>query len=317
MSEPSTVLLDKPPLRTDGHGNHQRKPSNPDSSFSGEDIGPSVASSRASGQLGLHLVHDPQEAVGDLIFIHGLGGSPFKTWSFKRDASRFWPAWFGDDGQLQKLRTFTFGYNSNYRGNWTNLNITDFAKDLLFHLLTFSQDNSKPIGCRQIVFIAHSLGGLVVKKAYVIGKHDPEYSDIVSRIYGMLFLATPHRGAQYAKMLNNILSTAPMGAPPKAYVADLDNHSVALQDINEQFRTICQDLVLVSFFETMKTGFGPGKVLVCSRTQGRSPSNANRIRSLRKIRPSWGILTRHRAPSMQITIPYASTRVDKMAIISS
>ena len=100
------------------------------------------------------------------------------------------------------------------------------------------------------------MGGLVVKKAYILGKHDSKYAAMVDQVYGMVFLATPHRGSQYAKMLNNILSTAPLGAPPKAYVADLETHASALQDINEQFRGSCGDLALVSFFETHKIGFG-------------------------------------------------------------
>ena len=78
----------------------------------------------------------------------------------------------------------------------------------------------------------------------------------------MIFLATPHRGAQYAKILTNILSAAPLGAPPKTYTTDLEAHSTALQDINEQFRTICGDLALVFFFETLKTSFGVTKLLV-------------------------------------------------------
>ena len=103
-----------------------------------------------------------------------------------------------------------------------------------------------------------------MKKACILGKYDREFSEIVSRVHGIIFLATPHRGATYAKILNNILSTAPTGAPPKAYVADLDTRSGAIQDINEQFRTVCEGLALVSFFETLKIGFGLTKILVQS-----------------------------------------------------
>jgi len=119
-----------------------------------------------------------------------------------------------------------------------------------------SAESSTPIGGRPIILVAHSMGGLVVKKAYILGKHDSQYSDMIARIYGIIFLATPHRGSQYAKILNNILSTAPLGAPPKAYVADLDAQATSIQDINEQFRSSCGSLALVSFFETHKVGFG-------------------------------------------------------------
>ncbi|KAL8978699.1 MAG: hypothetical protein Q9205_005782 [Flavoplaca limonia] len=270
VSEPSNALLDKLAEPT-SQGNHQRKTSNAGSSYPGEEATDlSIVNShdaRISDQLGLHLVHHIQDAVCDTIFVHGLGGSAMKTWSWKRDTAQFWPAWLSDDEQLYKMRVFTFGYNSNFRGSATNLNMTDFAKDLLFHLLTFSQGDSKPIGARPIVFVAHSMGGLVVKRAYIVGKHDPEFSAIMAQVYGILFLATPHRGSQYAKVLNNILSTAPTGAPPKAYVASLDAQSEALQDINEQFRKICQDLVLVSFWETTKVSFGLTKAHVRPSSQ--------------------------------------------------
>ncbi|KAL8846107.1 MAG: hypothetical protein Q9221_008775 [Calogaya cf. arnoldii] len=268
FSESSNALLDKLPEYT-GHGNHQRKTSNAGSSYPGDEATDlSIANTpdvRTFDHLGLHLVHNIQDAVCDIIFVHGLGGSALKTWSWKRDTAQFWPAWLSDDEQLYKMRVFTFGYNSNFKGGATNLNITDFAKDLLFHLLTFSQADLNPIGGRPIIFVAHSMGGLVVKKAHIIGKHDPEFSGIMAQVYAMLFLATPHRGSQYAKVLNNILSTAPTGAPPKAYVASLDAQSEALQDINEQFRKTCQDLVLVSFWETSKISFGLTKAHIVEK----------------------------------------------------
>lgn len=172
---------------------------------------------------------------------------------------------------LSSYRIFTYGYNSNFKGAGTNLNIIDFAKDLLFQMLVFSDgigDGRVPIGRQPIIFVAHSMGGLVVKKAYVLGKHEDQYAHIISKIHGIMFLATPHRGAHYAKILNNILSTAPLGAPPKAYIDDLDTHSRILQDINEQFRALCADLSLVSFFETLKTSFGITKSLIVEKESG-------------------------------------------------
>ncbi|KAI4107872.1 MAG: hypothetical protein LQ339_002482 [Xanthoria mediterranea] len=268
LSEPSNALLDKLPQQP-GYGSYQRKTSNAGSSYPDEEATDlSIANApdaRTFDQLGLHLVHQIKDAVCDIIFVHGLGGSALKTWSWKRDTAQFWPAWLRDDEQLYKMRVFTFAYNSNFRGSATNLNITDFAKDLLFHLLTFSQGDSEPIGSRPILFVAHSMGGLVVKRAYIVGKHDPEFSGIMAQVHGMLFLATPHRGSRYAKVLNKILSTAPTGAPPKAYVASLDAQSEALQDINEQFRKICHDLVLVSFWETAKISFGLTKAHIVEK----------------------------------------------------
>jgi len=218
--------------------------------------------------LGLQLICDNAQPRGDIVFVHGLGGTAMRTWSWKRDVNYFWPIWLAGEQELSAFRIFSFGYNSNYKGVGTNLNILDFAKDLLFSLLTFSgglkdnRDSVVAIGENPIYFVAHSMGGLVVKKAFNIGKHDKQYSELIAKVCGIVFLATPHRGAQYAKMLNKILFTAPIGAPPKAYVAELDAQSSSLQDINEQFRTGCENLNLASFFETKKTNIGVTKLLV-------------------------------------------------------
>ena len=183
----------------------------------------------------------------------------------------FWPPWLAEEDGLSSYRIFTYGYNSDFKGAGTNLNIIDFAKDLLFQMLVFSNgfgEDLVPVGRQPIIFVAHSMGGLVVKKSYVLGKHDDRYAHIISKMHGIIFLATPHRGAHYAKVLNNILSTVALGAPPKAYVEDLDTHSRTLQDINEQFRTLCGDLSLVSFFETLKTSIGITRSLIVEKESG-------------------------------------------------
>lgn len=219
-------------------------------------------------RLGLQLLLPNDNPAGDIIFVHGLGGSALRTWSWKRDVANFWPTWLGDDDESSSFRIFSFGHNANFKGAATNLNTIDFAKDLLFSMLSFSgrsqdgTEGSLPIGSRPIIFVAHSMGGLVVKKAYILGKHDRQYSDLIAQVYGIIFLATPHRGAHYAKILNNILSTVPFGTTSKAYVAELGTQSSSLQDINEQFSKFCEELQLASFFETLKTSVGLTKILV-------------------------------------------------------
>lgn len=79
----------------------------------------------------------------------------------------------------------------------------------------------------------------------------------------MLFLATPHRGSTNAELLNNILRTTP-GFSAKTYVSELKKTSTSLQDINEQFRTVCGNTKLVSFYENQRTTIVFGvKKMVC------------------------------------------------------
>jgi hypothetical protein len=91
--------------------------------------------------LGLTLVYTLPNPLFDLIFVHGLGGSSKRTWSWERDIQNFWPSWLAQDNDLSGARIFTFGYNSGFTGQYTNLNMLDFAKDLLLRMKTFSTDD--------------------------------------------------------------------------------------------------------------------------------------------------------------------------------
>ncbi|TAQ83812.1 hypothetical protein B7494_g7860 [Chlorociboria aeruginascens] len=210
--------------------------------------------------LGLTLVHTASEPIMDIIFVHGLGGTSKRTWSYQRDPANFWPAWLSSEVELSNARVFTFGYNADFSIQHHQMSILDFSKDLLFRMKTFSsvQDPQEyPIGKYPIVFVMHSMGGLVVKKAYIIGRSDDQYSEITSNIRAMLFLATPHKGSAFAEMLNNILRSTPKFSA-KSYVSELEKSSNLLQDINEQFRTACNNIELVSLYETQKTSMGMG-----------------------------------------------------------
>jgi len=84
---------------------------------------------------------------------------------------------------------------------------------------------------------------------------------MISRVFGIIFLATPHRGSNYARTLNKVLS-ASMVTNAKVYVAELEGMSPTLRDISEQFRLVCKPLRIVSFYESLKTMVGGSKVMV-------------------------------------------------------
>ncbi|RKU43812.1 hypothetical protein DL546_006510 [Coniochaeta pulveracea] len=198
--------------------------------------------------LGLQVVHDPPDPTGDIVFVHGLGGSAKRTWCWERDVANFWPLWLPEDVQFATFRISTLGYDAAFKGPATNLDIVDFAKDLLLQLYTTLRRSDSHAG--PIIFVAHSMGGLVVKNAYVLGKHHKEYSGLIARVVGIVFLATPHGGSNLAKTLNRILA---LWAARKQYVADLDKQSSSINNINVSFRHNCQELSLASFYETLKT----------------------------------------------------------------
>lgn len=106
------------------------------------------------------------------------------------------------------------------------------------------------------------MGGLVIKKAYILARQIEEFEPLAHRVSTIFFLATPHRGADLAQLLTRVLSVT-SGARP--FVTDLHRNSLATQSINDEFPQHCQDLQLYSFYETLPTSYGVGKSLIVDK----------------------------------------------------
>ncbi|KAJ5177145.1 uncharacterized protein N7482_003022 [Penicillium canariense] len=213
-----------------------------------------------SGPLGLNVVYTPENGhKADIVFVHGLGGSSRWTWSKSRNAELFWPLTFLPlEPDLCLARILSFGYNANFRktGNASTV-VLDFAKELLFDL-KYAKDEEKKdlnIGAVPLLFVVHSMGGLIIKEAYMQGQNDPEYENIVKAISAILFLATPHRGTNLADILNQLLQSTHISTS-KLYISELSKDSLTLQKLNEQFRHVAPRLDIVSFYETQPTSIG-------------------------------------------------------------
>lgn len=105
------------------------------SPFSSYHLGISETEQGLVDELGLHVVFQPSSPASlDLIFVHGLGGASHRTWSKNQDHNLFWPQqWLPHEPDICSARILTFGYNARFRsGGPQNMNIADFAKDLLF-----------------------------------------------------------------------------------------------------------------------------------------------------------------------------------------
>ncbi|KAL2257576.1 hypothetical protein VTK26DRAFT_9458 [Humicola hyalothermophila] len=108
------------------------------------------------------------------------------------------------------------------------------------------------------------MGGLVAKKAYLLARRDPIYSDIASRIHSLYFLGTPHRGADSSSFVTTFISMN-IGSGSKAFVKELIPGSGTLQAINDEFRHVCNDVRLWSFFEGVPTTAGPTTMMLVEK----------------------------------------------------
>jgi pimeloyl-ACP methyl ester carboxylesterase len=170
---------------------------------------------------------DNPDRRGDVIFVHGLGGHAKGTWhpQEKHDDDNFWPAWLGDD--LKNVGIWSLGYEVEpFRWKGNSMPLADRATNILDLL------DSYGIGDRPIIFITHSLGGLLVKQMLRSGRDFGKWNAIASQTKGIVFLSTPHSGADLAswiKHIGGILRTT-------VSVEELEAHHSRLRELNLLYR---------------------------------------------------------------------------------
>ncbi|KAF1953171.1 hypothetical protein CC80DRAFT_451183, partial [Byssothecium circinans] len=182
----------------------------------------------------------------DIVAVHGLnpkgkGKHGEGTWTAPNGK-----LWLRDFLALKipEARILLFGYDSSVF-NGSTMHVTDHATNLLNRLENKRADAPE----RPVVFIVHSLGGLVVKQAMVEAKQTD--NPIRSATHGIIFFGTPHKGGNKAglgKVLNKIVNASIL-KPPSKLVEALEKESVFLEQLDMQFRNQLEDFSYVSFRE--------------------------------------------------------------------
>ena len=117
---------------------------------------------------------DPTDAVVDIVFVHGLTGNAYTTWLDRR-SNIHWPSTLlGQD--ISSARIMTFGYDADIV-NWfkkaSQNNVYNHAETLLGDLVRRRERTDSEH--RKIIFVAHSLGGLVVQAALSLSGKNPDF----------------------------------------------------------------------------------------------------------------------------------------------
>ena len=177
----------------------------------------------------LHRISPRQdeEVQADLIFVHGLGGDPVLTWCHDETRLRdCWLFWLAEAAPDRRAHPGVRGQPSRWLGR--AMPLIDRAKDVLTELETMA------IGARPIVFVGHSLGGLLIKQMLreAEDKSVPGWRRIAAQARAVVFLATPHAGADLATWLDRLGTLLRASAA----IDDLRAHNAQLRNLNEWYR---------------------------------------------------------------------------------
>ena len=164
--------------------------------------------------------------VADLIFVHGLGGGSQTTWAAEGKEENFWPTWLAED--FKNLGIWTLGYGTSPT-EWKerSMPLADLGNQILEELVV------EGVGDRPVLFITHSMGGLVVKQilSHAQSQGVERWEKIAKQTYGIAFLATPHSGANLA----NFAQFASIVLRTSEQVGDLRQHDSRLRELHGTF----------------------------------------------------------------------------------
>ncbi|KAH6755703.1 alpha/beta-Hydrolases superfamily protein [Perilla frutescens var. hirtella] len=198
----------------------------------------------------------------DIVFVHGLRGGPFKTWRLSEDKSStksglvekideeagkqgtFWPGeWLAAD--FPHARLFSLKYKTNLT-QWSgaSLPLQEMSSMLLEKLVAAG------IGDRPVIFVTHSMGGLVVKQMLYQAKAENK-DNFVNNTVGIVFYSCPHFGSKLADMpwrMGLVLRPAPT-------IGELRSGSPRLTELNDFVRRLYKRRLIdvLSFCETKVT----------------------------------------------------------------
>eukprot|EP01084_Bolivina_argentea_P184032 317479_1 len=207
----------------------------------------------------LECIHRCDRGViidADIIFVHGLGGHWKNTWT-NNETNTFFPNLLSSDNLIDyKLRIHSFHYDNDVfkssvftSDNTDAIPLKDRAKNLLSHIRT-SVINKKQYNDIPIIFIVHSMGGLVTKSAIIQARDSQHtekktYYNIYKRFNGIVFYATPHIGAQLASIATAMTSAEGntiysyfmyyFGLQVGTAVKDMKLCAPALRELNQKF----------------------------------------------------------------------------------
>lgn len=222
--------------------------------------------SLAEDVRGFHVLKDGAPPVTcDIVAVHGLAGHPYKTWSHGSGH-----LWLRDSlpDELTHARVMTFGYDASVFSR-SIADVRNTATALLAELNTLR----KGVEGRPIMFICHSLGGIVFKQALNHAHSnlpDDKYQDILDNAKAVAFLGTPHGGADaawWSRMATRIIGTLSGYQAPISdrFLECLQKGSKELSAISEDFvQRSRPPFIIKSFFETKATSKGPASTVVCN-----------------------------------------------------
>jgi hypothetical protein len=172
-----------------------------------------------------------------VVFVHGALSSGEACW--QNANGTYWPTLLEDEPSREKVGIYVFTYRTNiFSGTYRLGDVVDALKE---HMRV-----DGVFDCHTVVFVAHSMGGLVVRKLLV--ERVTDFRDKHISV-GLFLVASPSLGSRYpnmikplARFLGHSQADALRFAKNNEWLMDLDKEFTNLKEANT-IRLVGKELV--------------------------------------------------------------------------
>lgn len=177
-----------------------------------------------------------------VVYVHGFLSSSENCWQHRNGT--YWPNLLMNEKTLDKVGIYAYNYQTAISsGNYSLSNIVDNLKEIIFSLDNLAKS-------KKLIFVCHSMGGIVVRKLIVERSADFIDSDIE---IGLFLVASPSLGSDYANWLGFAASAL---GNEQAKALKFSQHNQWLNDLDKSFINLKEsNRILISGKEILEDKF--------------------------------------------------------------
>ncbi|KAI3343673.1 hypothetical protein F4824DRAFT_440720 [Ustulina deusta] len=202
---------------------------------------------------------DPEKVEVDIIAVHGLGSNVDWSWTWQDKKGHRPPVhWLKDPNMLPHVvphaRIIAYNYDSRWHTDAPNTRLELCGEELVESLHNFRTDALE----RPIIFIAHSLGGLVVLYGLLYADRTEKLKYLPASTVGFAPLGTPFRGTKMQYLAKLVAWLTALLGSHGGIITDLGLDSKPLADKVHAFSELRSRLNIPTtcFFELYNSDYG-------------------------------------------------------------
>ncbi|VUC29184.1 unnamed protein product [Clonostachys rosea] len=216
----------------------------------------------------MSILLNPKKPNVDIVLVHGVN-----IWSNAKQGSDTWTC-DTPEGRVHWVRDFLPIYEETSRAR---VLVHEYDASAVWggapravgaeadKLLDWLHVQRKGCAARPIIFVAHSLGGLLVKAALVRAKRSSGKSSTIWYFTtGIMFFGTPHRGVEtnvHGKVAN-LFQTLNTDRPDTNFLTAMDAYAPEIDRLYDRFSEMYGRYQFITVYETRPHKIKPLGVIV-------------------------------------------------------